>query len=469
MKKYTFIYLFLSFCLLPGLLVAQAKEMPPVGGTPKDFKVPAQHTVLLDNGLKTVMVDYGLVPKVTIQLYIGAGPVLEPANKVGLASLLASLLEEGTATKDAKALSTTFAKMGGQLNINAGTHVTTVNATVLSEFAPLVIALFAEVIQNAALPASELDRLKSNLKRQNSVARSQPGTIANELFNQAIFGDHPYGRSIPSDEMVDGITMDDIRSFYQEEFGAKRSILYVVGKFDQGKVTAAVKDNFTDWTAGKELSYPEATPNMAADVALSDRPNSPQSTIRLGIPVPDPSHPDYVALEVMDDLLGGSFSSRITTNIREDKGYTYSPFNTLATRYKSTVWYQAADVTIESTKDALLEVAREINLLGDEVPTAEELNGIKNYMAGNFVLQNSSRGGIINQLFNIEFNNLPADYLEKRVQSIHAVTPEKIQEVADKYLDPDKMFLMVVGDEKIVAPQIEAYKQADKKFKKVVD
>lgn len=469
MKKYTYIYLLLSLCLLSGLLVAQEKEMPPVGGTPKDFNIPAQKTVLLENGLKTVMVDYGLVPKVTIQLYIGAGPVLEPADKVGMASLLASLLEEGTEEKDAKTLSTTFAKMGGQLNINAGTHVTTVNATVLSEFAPKVIELFAEVLQNAELPEGELDRLKNNLKRQNSVARSQPGTVANEMFNKAIFGDHPYGRSIPSDEMVDGITIEDIRNFYDEEYGAQRSILYVVGKFDQAKVAAAAKDHFAGWKAGKELFYPEATPNMASDIALSDRPNSPQSTIRLGIPVPDPSDPDFVALEVMDDLLGGSFSSRITTNIREDKGYTYSPFSTLANRYKSTVWYQAADVTIESTKDALVEIAREINLLGDEAPTIEELNGIKNYMAGNFVLQNSSREGIINQLFNIEFNDLPADYLEKRVQRIHAVTPDKIQEVADKYLDPDKMFLMVVGDEKVVAPQIEAYKKADKNFKKVVD
>jgi len=469
MKKYTFLYAFFALCMLPGLLVAQEKELPPVGGTPKDFKVPEQSTLTLDNGLKAVMVDYGLVPKVTIQLYIGAGPVHEPADKVGMANLLASLLEEGTADKNAKTLSTAFAKMGGQLNINAGTHVTTVNATVLSEFAPEVIALMAEVLQNASLPESELDRLKSNLKRQYSVARSQAGTVATEMFDKAIFGDHPYGRSIPEDEMIDGITIDDIRSFYEAEYGAKRSSLYIVGKFDQGKVTAAIKDNFAEWTAGKELSYPEATPNLAADISLSDRPNSPQSTIRLGIPVPDPSHPDFVALEVMDDLLGGSFSSRITSNIRENKGYTYSPFSTLANRYKSTVWYQAADVTIESTKDALVEIAREINLLGDEAPTEEELNGIKNYMAGNFVLQNSSRGGIINQLFNIEFNDLPVDYLEKRVQSIHSITPEKIQEVAQRYLDPEKMFLMVVGDEKIVGPQIEAYKKADKNFKKVVD
>ncbi len=469
MKIYSYFFILLAVVLLPGVSSAQKKELPPEGGTPKNFKIPAQNKFELDNGLKTIMVDYGLVPKVTIQLYIGAGSILESADKVGLTNLLASLLEEGTEAQSAKDLSVAFAKMGGQLNVTPGTHVSTISATVLSEFAPDVVTLFSEVVQQSKLPASELERVKNNFKRQISVSKSQAGTVATQLFDKAIFGDHPYGRELPSDEMVDGITIDEIKAFYQAEFGAKRSILYVVGKFDQSKVEAAVKASFTNWPAGKDLEYPEVIPNMETDIALSDRPNAPQSTIRLGIPVPDPSHPDFVALEVMDDLLGGSFSSRITSNIREDKGYTYSPGSTLANRYRSSVWYQAADVTTESTKDALVEIAREVNLLGSEAPTEEELNGIKNYMAGIFVLQNSSRGGIINQLFNIEFHGLEEDYLDKRVRSIYAVTPEKVKEVAQRYLDPDKMFLMVVGDEKTVAPQIEAYKKADKNFKKVVD
>lgn len=469
MKIYSYFLFLLAILLLPMGSSAQEKELPPEGGTPKDFKIPAQNKFQLDNGLKTIMVDYGLVPKVTIQLYIGAGSILESADKVGLTNLLANLLEEGTETQSAKDLSIAFAKMGGQLSVAPGTHVTTVSATVLSEFAPDVVTLFSQVVQQSKLPASELERLKNNLKRQVSVGKSQAGTVATQLFDKAIFGDHPYGRELPSDEMIDGITIEDVKAFYEAEYGAKRSVLYVVGKFDQSKVEAAVKAGFASWQTGKELAYPAVTPNMEMDIALSDRPNAPQSTIRLGIPVPDPSHPDFVALEVMDDLLGGSFSSRITSNIREDKGYTYSPSSTLANRYRSSVWYQAADVTTESTKDALLEIAREVNLLGSEAPTEEELNGIKNYMAGIFVLQNSSRGGIINQLFNIEFHGLEENYLDKRVQSIYAVTPEKIQEVTQRYLDPEKMFLIVVGDEKTVGPQIEAYKKADKNFKKVVD
>ncbi len=469
MKFFQLISYIAVLAFLPFLLNAQEKELPPEGGTPKDFKIPEPDVLELDNGLKMVMVDYGIVPKVTIQMYIAAGPILEKEENISAASLLANLMQEGTENYDSKALSLEFAKMGGQLSVNAGTHVISVNATILSEFAPRAIELFAEVLLRPKFPESELDRLKNDMKRQMSVARSQAGTVATQMFDKAIYGDHPYGRALPSDEDIDNRTLEDVKSYYDEEFGGKRATLYVVGKYNKNQVETALKDHFSAWKEGPEVAFPIAEPNMNVNVELSDRANSPQSTIRFGIPVPDPSHPDFVALEVMDDLLGGSFSSRITSNIREDKGFTYSPFSTINSRYKASVWYQAADVTIESTGDAILEISREIDRLRTEAPTEEELEGVKNYMAGSFVRANSTRGGIINQLYNIDFHGLEEDYLNKRINSIYAVTPEKIAEVASKYLDPEKMFLMVVGDRKATEPQIEDWKKADKKFKKVVD
>lgn len=449
---------------------AQEKELPPEGGEPKNFQIPERKTMELDNGMKVVMVDYGIVPKVQLQLVINTGAINEEEEEQGITTLLGNLLEEGTENYDAKALSRAFAKMGGQLGVNAGMHNMGIGTMVLSEFTPRAIELIAEVAQRPLLPESELERLKNNYKRQLSVSRSQPQTIANQAFQKAIYGDHPYGWELPSDELIDSHTINSIRQFFEEEVGAKRSTLYVVGKFNESQVRKAVEENFADWEAGKEKEYLPAAPNMNVDIQLEDRPNSPQATIRFGIPVPDPSDPDYVALEVMDDLLGGSFSSRITSNIREDKGFTYSPFSTVTSnRYKSAIWYEAADVTIESTKDAMLEISREIDRLRNEAPTAEELDGIKNYMAGIFVLQNSSSGGIIGQLNQIDFHGLGEDYLNKRVQSIYNVTPEKVKEVAEKYLDPEKMFLMVVGDKKLTESQIEEWKKADKKFKKVVD
>lgn len=463
------LFIVLFACLLTWPLPGQEKEMPPAGGQPKDFKLPARDEFTLDNGLKVVMIEYGILPQATVNLAIRTGSILEGENENGLFPLLVKLMEEGTEQRSAKELSAAFARMGGELNISSGTHISSIATTVLSEFAPESVRLIAEVAQRPAFPAGELDRLKNDLKRQYSVQRSQPQTQANEAFFRQLYGDHPYGRPLPPDEAVDRYTAGQVRAFYDRNFGARRSTLYVVGRFSKAAVRQAIEEAFGGWAPGTEADFPVAEANASQETILLDRPNSPQSTLYFGIPVPDPSHPDYSALDVMDDLLGGSFGSRITSNIREDKGYTYSPFSTVANLYQTAIWYEQADVTIEHTGDALLEIAREIDRLRKEVPSEEELDGIKNYKAGQFVLQNSSPTGIINQLLFMDLHGLSDDYLNQRVQNIHAVTPEQVRSMVDKYLDPEKMVLVVVGDKKQTEPQIEAFEKADKSFKKVLD
>ena len=464
MKPFKLSLLVYIFFAVPFYAFAQQKELPPEGGSPKNFTIPKPDVNQLENGMKVVMVEHGILPKVTLRVYVATGSINEASDKVGVSDLLAELMKEGTQNRDAKTLSKEFAKMGGALNINAGTHEISFSTTVLSEFAPQAVELLGEVIQRSLLPASELDRLKSNMKRQMSVARSQPQQEASRKFYKAIYGDHPYGRDFPADALIDRHTIEDIRQFFDEQFGAQRSTLYIVGKFNKQAVLAAAKSNFNDWKTGNPKEYPLVQPQVQAGTELLDRPNSPQATIRFGIPVPDPSHPDYYPLEVMNGLLGGSFSSRITSNIREDKGYTYSPFSTVSNRYKNALWYQAADITIEKTGAALLEISREIDRLQNEAPTKEELAGIQNYMAGTFVLQNSATTGIIGQLYFIDFHGLGENYLNERVNNIMSVTPEQVREMAQKYLDPQKMFLTVVGDMKQTQNQISDWEKAGKSF-----
>src|SRR4029453_163273 len=188
-----------------------------------------------------------------------------------------------------------------------------------------------------------------------------------------------------------------------------------------------------------------------------DRPGAAQSTLYLGLPAIDPSQPDYLALEVTDALLGGSFGSRITSNIREQKGYTYSPYSQVSTRYRDAYWVEIADVTTAVTGPSLKEIFSGPDRLRKEPPPADELQGIKNNLAGVFVLQNSSRQGIINQLSFCDLHGLPADYLGTYVQKILAVTPEEVLRVARQYLDPDKMTIVVVGDKAKIADQLSAY------------
>jgi predicted Zn-dependent peptidase len=184
-----------------------------------------------------------------------------------------------------------------------------------------------------------------------------------------------------------------------------------------------------------------------------DRKNAPQTTIVYGLPTITPKNENYIASTVANSLLGGSFGSRITSNIREDKGYTYSPNSVINNRKSGSVWMQQADVTAAHTIDALKEISKEIKLLQNEPPSAKELEGIQNYQAGIFVLMNSSPFGIINQLNFLDTYGLPDSYLTNYVKNIYQVTPQKVSEMARDLYQTDKMTLVLVGDKESIEKQ----------------
>jgi zinc protease len=438
-------------------LIAQTteKQQAPEGGTPKDFKLPAKKVAQLPNGITTTMVQYGAIPKVNINVIIKTGNIHEAADQVWLADLTGNLLREGTTTMDFKTIAKKVAGMGGEINVSTGLNQMTVSGSVLSEFAPELVRLLADVVINPAFPESEMERLKNDLKRMLSVQKTVPQNQATEKFRSIIYKDHSYGRYFPTEEMLNSYTLADVKAFYDKNLGGKRTVVYAVGKFDEVAVQKAIEDAFSKWREGPEVDFPVAKPVRTNEVAVIDRPNSPQSTVIIGLPTLDPSSKDYLPLQVTNSLLGGSFGSRITANIREDKGYTYSPYSTINNGYRSSIWYEQADVTTEHTGAALEEISNEIKRLQNEPPSAEELKGIQNYEAGIFVLQNSTPGGIINQLNFIDFHGLDESYLTDRVKNIYSVTPEKVQQLAKDHFKYEDMTLVLVGDKKQLEKQIK--------------
>ena len=238
-----------------------------------------------------------------------------------------------------------------------------------------------------------------------------------------LYGDHPYGRLFPTEAALQGYTIAQVRDFYDKNYGAGRSHLYVAGRFDAAAMEAAIRKGFGDWKRGAAPQIPPASPKSSRAVYILDRPGAVQSTILMGMPVIDPSKPDWDALFLMNVLLGGSFASRITSNIREAKGYTYSPNGQLSNRYHDAYWAEAADVTTNVTGPAVKEIFGEVDRLQAEPPSDKELKGFQNYRAGVFILQNSSRGGIIGQLEFVDLHGLPADYLNGYVKRLYAITP----------------------------------------------
>lgn len=445
-----------ALLLFAASLQAQ-KQTPPQPGTPRNFAIPEVRRFELPNGLKVRFVPYGDVPKVTIRLVTQTGNVDESENETWLADVTGAMMEQGTTTRDAQQIAREVAMMGGALDVNVGVNQTTVGTDVFSESAAQAVTLIADVLRNPRLPESDLARLKADLARQLSVQRSQPQSLAQERFAQVLFGNSSYGRIFPTEQLLQSYTLDQVRAFHDRNFGAARSTVYVVGRFDAAAVEAAIRRNLTDWKAGAPPTKPAVSPVSRRGIYLIDRPGAVQSTLYIGLPVIDAANVEYLPLTVMNALLGGSFGSRITSNIREQKGYTYSPTSTVTTRLGAAAWAEIADVTTNVTGASIKEILGEIERLRGEPPTAQELRGIQNYLAGTFVLRNSSRPGIAAQLAFLDLYGLSEDYLRNYVQRVYALTPADIQRMAQTYVDPAKLAIVVVGDRSQVLEQLRPY------------
>lgn len=432
------------------------KEAPPKPGQARDFKLPAATTFTLDNGLAVTLVPFGEVPKVALDLVVRAGNVDETADQVWLSRLTARLLQEGTATKSAADVALAAARMGGSLDVSRTYESTELRAEVLSEFGPAMIDLIAEVAEHPKLPESEVPRLKADMQRSLSMLPSEPPSRAARPFAPLLYPVQLYSRA-PTPAMIEGFTGQKAKSFYEAFFSAARSHLYVVGRFDAQATERAIRGAFSGWKAGAQRAFTPAEPTMARAVHLLDRPGAVQSVVIIGLPVIEGGHPDAIKLAVANMLLGGSYSSRIMSYIREQKGCAYASNNSVSNALQTSYLEQWTQIMTNVTAPALKDIFAEIKRLQAEAPTEAELRAVKSYMLGRFVLRNSSRGNIIDQLAFIDLHRLPKDYLSTYVSKVLAVTPEDVRQMTAKYIDAGKARVVVVGDKKIIAAQLKPF------------
>jgi zinc protease len=435
----------------------QQKEQPPEGGPPKPFHLAQTQDFTLANGMKVTVVPYGALPRVAIRAFVDAGGVNEKEGQVWLSRLTGLLLKEGTKSRSGEQLAQEAADTGAQLEVIPGVEFTSIGGVALSDHANQFITLIADVLMNPSLPASEAPRLKADLARELAVAKTEPGQLGRERFLQTIYPGSPYGRLFPKESELAGYTIEDVEAFYRANFSPERTHLYVAGKLDPG-LRESIRSAFEAWPKGAAPTSVSVNPVKARSFSLIDRPGAPQSTLYIGLPVADPTSPDYVSLDVTNTLLGGSFASRITSNIREQKGYTYSPFSQIGTRVHQAYWVEVADVTTAVTGPAMKEIFSEVDKLRKEPPSAPELKGIQTYLAGLFVLRNTvSADDVIGQLHFVDSQGLKRSYLTEYVQKVLAVKPQDVQGTSEKYLVPDKMSIVVVGDKSKIEDQVKPY------------
>jgi zinc protease len=451
-------FIAMTLALLAFTAVAEGRELPPAPGQPRDFNLPARDTVQLANGLSLTFVDYGTVPKVTVLAVVRTGNIDE-GESTWLADVAVEMLKEGTATRTAADIAKSAAGMGGSLSVGAGAEQTSVAISVLSEHAADAAELVADVLRNPRFPESELPRVLANFERSLVVARSEPDSIAGEALAKLVYGDHPFGHVLPAPGQLATYDIASVRGFYERNFGARRTHVYVAGRYDRKVLEDALKRAFGDWREGPP---PSDIPPKASDtlqLQLIDRPDAPQSSLRIAVPVPHPATPLYFPTTLTNSLLGGTFSSRITTNLREDKGYSYSPDSSISARRGNALWVMSAEITAEHTADALTEIFREIDRLQQEPPAAAELDAIKRYRAGLFVIGNSSPNGVLGQLAFLNLHGLPPEFLLHWVANMYAVTPQQVTDIARQYILPSRMTIVIVGDLKKIGDSVRALPQ----------
>ena len=284
--------------LTMSVCASAQKQAPPQGSAPKPFTVPAHETYSLPNGMKVTLVPYGNLPKVTVSAVVNAGNLNEPAELPGLADLMGHLMKEGTKTRSSKQVAEESADMGGSVDVNVGPDESDISTDVLSEFGPKAIGLVADVARNPLFPDSEVARIKNDMLRQLTIQKSVPQNIALMRFRKLLYGDHPYGTVFATEDAIQKMTMADVKKYYDGNFGAQRTHVYVAGRFNTAAVKKAITASFGTWSKGAAPTpdVPQVKPNHTLD--LTDRPGAAQSTLYVGLPVANAASEDNIPLLV---------------------------------------------------------------------------------------------------------------------------------------------------------------------------
>lgn len=435
-------------------------KLPTAKADPRLTLPSIQHRQL-SNGLKVVIVEHHELPVVTMNLIVKSGAAADPQKRGGLASLTADLLDEGTKTRSALQLSNSLSDIGARVGTSADWDSSSVSLATVTRHLDKALDIYADVITNPAFKEDELNR--SRARRLNNVKqqRDNAAAIANIVYASILYGrNHPYGHPATGDEdSLKAIEPDEVRSFYSNFYRPNNSTLIVVGDVKPETILPQLERAFAGWQKGDVpmVSIPETQNREQVGMYIVDRPGSAQSVITIGqIGVPR-STPDYFPLLVLNTMLGGQFVSRINLNLREDKGYTYGARSSFDYRRGAGPFSASAPVATKDTKASVNELMRELRGIRGEIPiTAKELEYSKQAIIRGYPRGFETPNQIANRLGDVVLYDLPDDYFNSYIQKVRAVTLDDVQRVANRYLDPAKMAIVVVGDRKVIEPGLRS-------------
>ena len=439
---------------------AAVKSDMPAYGADKPVPVPKIAKKTLANGLTVWVVPRKGLPRVDYVLAIrGAGYAADaPANQA-FAGMLAGMLNEGTAKRDSRAIAEAAQGMGGEVGANPTSDGIVVQANALTSHAGAMMQLLAEVARTPSFPEGEIQLAKANALQSLRVSETQPAFRAERAISKAVYGDHPYARTTPTVESINAVTQELLRAEHAKRFRPDRALLVVTGRITEAEAMKLAQQAFGDWkAAGPALPETGAAPVTAKPArVLVQRDGSVQSALRLGSPGIAASAQDQIPLRLASTILGGGFSSRVNTNLREEKGYTYGASAGARMNRAGGAIVGGAEVRNEVTAAALNEYFSEYKRIGADLVPAKEMEMNKRYLAGGYLLTNQLQRGVATTLANNWLVGLPAEFLGQYVPLIQKVTPEQVRTVSKKYFSPENQSIVVVGDAKAVGEQLKSF------------
>ena len=440
-----------------ALIAEQSAKLPKPGPNPK-FSLPAIEKTKLANGLEVWMVEQKELPIVAMNLVLRSGQGNEPDDRTGLANMTASLLDDGTKTRSAVDITNQLQAIGVN-GINAGSGWDSTNVTIqtLTRNLDKALELYSDVIMNPVFPATEIESLRGRSLIGLRQQRANANAVSNIVYNKVLYGDHPYGRD-NNEASIKAITRDDIVKFYESTYRPNNGVLIVVGNFDKAALKGKLENAFAGWNSGdvpnRVLPSPKAFGKTG--IYIVDRPNSAQSVVSIGQIGIDRANPDYFPVVVMNSILGGGITSRISMNLREDKGYTYGAGSGYTFRRGAGPFRAGGDIQTAVTKEAIVEFMKELNGIRGAIPiTDKELDYNKQSLIRRYPAGFETIGAISNQLSNLVVYGLPDTYFNDYISKVNAVTLGDVNRVAKQYLEPSKMAIVIVGDRKTIEPGLK--------------
>jgi predicted Zn-dependent peptidase len=416
---------------------------------------PARVHKTLSNGLEIVLVESHTIPKFTGELFFRSGNAVVAAQAPGLADMTATVARTGTTERTSREIEEDLRRMGADLSSGAGADNSVISFAGLVDFSNELLSLVSELAQHASFPADEFERERRQLIEGLRIERTTPGFLASERMRRVLFGSHPYGTISPTEEQVAGYTIERLKDYYRSFYRPGNALLVMVGDFSPEKMLEQIEAIFGAWTNApvEQAPDPELPDLPGRSVYLVHLPGSVQTQLSVANRAITRKHPDWMKLTLANSIYGGAFNSRLVMNIREEKGYTYSPRSGAHPLRQHGYFSIGAAVRNDVVAAALTEIFREIDLMRSTPVGESELDDARSYMTGVFSLGLATQDGLAGQLATATLEKLPDDYLETYRDRILKLTSADVLEAAQKYFDSAHAQIVIVGDREQIESQ----------------